>query len=192
MVRPASAAPGGWLIGRGGPEIWGSLRHLVFDWQPPELLIPTLTLTPTPTPTPTRKPPKLSLPRLQDACDWARGLLLPGRYEFTSYVTDSHHTVHYAGAGHLMLRPDFTCSGSDTIASAAHGTLRRGMANVPWSAPGGPGRRALSRGTGGAGPPGAQPLSRVLELAASKVADCTALRHAGAAPSPPGAGPVQG
>ena len=153
-------------------------------------LPPTLILTPTPTLTPTRKPPKLSLPRLQDACDWARGLLLPGRYEFTSYVTDSHHTVHYAGAGHLMLRPDFTCTGSDTIASAAHGTLRRGMANVPWGAPGGSGRRALPRGE--AGPPGIQPLPRVLELAASKVADFTAFRHAGAVPSPLGTGPARG
>ena len=27
--------------------------------------------------------------------------------EFTSYVTDSHHTVHYLGAGHLLLRSTF-------------------------------------------------------------------------------------
>ena len=59
------------------------------------------------------------------------------------------------------------------------------------AAPGGsalPGGEASLLGT----PLGTQPLPRVLELAASKVADCTALRHAGAAPSPPGAGPVQG
>ena len=43
----------------------------------------------------------------------------------------------------------------------------------PQGAPGGSGRRPLSGGD--AGPLGAQPLPRVLEPAASKVADCTAL-----------------
>ena len=92
-------------------------------------------------------------------------------------MTDSHHTVHYRGEGHLLLRPDFTCTGSDTITSTYSGsdtsTLRHGMVNVPWGAPGGSGRRAPPRVE--AGPPGIQPLPRVLELAASKVADFIAL-----------------
>jgi len=99
-------------------------------------------------------------------------LLLPGRYEFTSYVTDSHHTVHYLGAGHLLLRSDFTCTGSDSVTSAALGTLRRGMVNVPafgraWWLP------AACIPEEGRGATGRPALPRVLERAASKAADCS-------------------
>ena len=88
------------------------------------------------------------------ACDWARGLPLPGRYEFISEVTDSLHTVTYAGVGHLMLRPDFTCCGCDMVTSAEHGTLHCGITTGYWTRAG-----AHARMAAGARGKGAQPCS---------------------------------
>ena len=74
-----------------------------------------------------------TLPLLQRAFEWAHGHLVPGRYDFSSQTSDALGTVHYAAKGHLILLPDFTCSGGTTETSDEQGTLRCKIKDGRWT-----------------------------------------------------------